>query len=339
MTVALIFIVAFSVVGAFNSDEFLKKYCEKNKFYESFHTKVDLYCLNVKFSPEELREIQSEDFVLANEKRIIFEGGDLDVVNINFLKKFPLTVEILFSKTLLKLTTQNEVVDSNLPLESIYISESKVFGNNNVNLFNSLPNLKHLSLTLNNMEEKTLTKQFLGNSSHLNYVQIFGPIFEKIDDDAFGDLPNIETLNLSFLNLTSLPRSIKNLKRLTWINLSRNELTEFPKEVLLSSLEDINLSSNKIDHISKEDFKNFPNLTTLFLGNNGIENIEIDTFNDLQKLEELALDGNKLSNVSKAHFEKLLNLKRVNLDRNFINVETSDLKGSGVFELNDQKIV
>lgn len=340
MKPVLILIAALSAASAFNSEQFLSKYCVTNKFYENLQSIIDLYCSNVELSPEERHEIQNEDFVITNHKRIVFEGGDLDVVNVNFLKKFPKTEEIMFSNTSIKLINQIEVVDSELPLETIYIADSKVYGTNNTNLFNSLLKLKQLSMSSNAMEQKTLTKEFLGRSPHLTYIHIFGYSFDKIDEDAFEDLPNLDMLNLESLNLTSLPNSIRNLSQLTWINLSENKLTVFPRDVLPSSLEEISLLSNYIKHVSKEDFKSFPSLTKLLLVDNLIEKLDEDTFEDLGKLEELALDGNKLSDssVSKTHFEKLKNLKGVNLDRNFINVENTDLKDFEIVTLKDQKV-
>lgn len=338
--VLIIIVAALCAASAFNSEQFLEKFCERNKFYENLNTKIDLYCSNVKFSPEELGEIQTQIFAISNEKRIVFEGGDLGVVNVNFLKKFPKTLEIMFSQTSMKLIDQKEIVDSKLPLETIYMSESRVHGNDNINLFNSLPKLTQFSLGSSEVDSKTLSKKFLGSNPHLSYIEILETTFNEIDDDAFEDIINLDMLNLVSLNLTSLPSSIKQLKNLKWVNLTGNKLSLFPKDSLPSSLEDVNVQNNVIHHISRNDFKSFPLLTKLSLGFNGIEKLNQDTFEDLEKLAELDLEGNRLtsSSVSRAHFDKLKNLKSLNLDSNHIDVETSDLKDYGIVSLKDQEV-
>lgn len=82
-------------------------------------------------------------------------------------------------------------------------------------------------------------------------------------------------------------------------------------------LREIDLSSNKLNYVTKDLFDNFSNLRKLILSKNEIVNIFEESFNGLSKLESLDLSENNLTILSNV-FKPLKNLQHLNLSRNKI---------------------
>lgn len=60
---------------------------------------------------------------------------------------------------------------------------------------------------------------------------------------------NLKSLDLSFKNLSSIPKYIFELSYLEDLNLSHNQLEELPKEIIkLKSLKNLDISWNRITH-------------------------------------------------------------------------------------------
>ena len=86
----------------------------------------------------------------------------------------------------------------------------------------------------------------------------------------------------------------------------------------LSSLRNLNLTSNNISHIVDNNFDGLESLKQLVLDRNNISSITSAAFHHLPNLEELNLAHNNLSELAPRIFYKLNNLKKLDLSNNKI---------------------
>lgn len=132
----------------------------------------------------------------------------------------------------------------------------------------------------------------------------------EITDNSFADLTKLQDLDLSFNNLSHVPKGLP------------------------QSLNTLNLSSNKIQHIFKDDFSGLSQLKILKIQlncprcensphpcvpcSNGSLDIDTEAFEDLNHLELLNLAGNSLEYLNPLWFKSLHQLKRLLLSENFL---------------------
>nr|WP_321409581.1 COR domain-containing protein [uncultured Carboxylicivirga sp.] len=181
----------------------------------------------------------------------IFELNSLEHLSLrnNAIKDFP---SILFSLENLK----------NLNLSDNRIEE--ISGHYFCNLMNlEKIDLSYNSIRVINPAEINFSKctdlylngnkleKFPAVISHVNSLIRLNLSENKINflkDDAFVNLVHLEELDLSFNELTFLPTSIGQLKKLKKLNLSGNKIASLPKEFEnLVSLESLDLDGNPIE--------------------------------------------------------------------------------------------
>ncbi|XP_030614181.1 toll-like receptor 8 [Archocentrus centrarchus] len=207
------------------------------------------------------------------------------------------------------------------------------------NAFKNLTKLKQLRLTGNCLTE---IPGNLPQSVEILELNINKISLDKLDNRSFAGLTNMTHLLLSkncyFLNpcgktVTITEKPFELLDKLQVLDLSFNSLTHVPKG-LPQSLKSLQLDSNKVEYISKDDFQGLPNLKFLYIqGNcprchnapypcvpcpNGSLNIHPDAFQNLTHLETLNLGGNSLEHLNPSWFEGLKNLKQLFLEFNFL---------------------
>ncbi|XP_075971733.1 uncharacterized protein LOC142973671 [Anticarsia gemmatalis] len=110
----------------------------------------------------------------------------------------------------------------------------------------------------------------------------------------YFDIPLLDTYSLQFIN---------------------NNFTQIRINIKRQNLREIDLSSNKLQYITKGLFNNFVNLRKLILSRNNIVSIFEESFTGLSKLESLDLSENNLSILTNV-FTPLKNLQHLNLSRN-----------------------
>lgn len=120
----------------------------------------------------------------------------------------------------------------------------------------------------------------------------------------YNTICNASTLyfDISFLDTYSLQ-----IKNTSFIEMRIN--------VKSQNLRTIDLSSNKLQYITRGSFNNFVNLRKLILSKNNIVSIFEESFTGLSKLESLDLSENNLTILTNV-FTPLKNLQYLNLSRN-----------------------
>jgi Leucine-rich repeat (LRR) protein len=93
--------------------------------------------------------------------------------------------------------------------------------------------------------------------------------------------------------LKSIPKESVDLKKLIKLNLSKNQITEFPTAILkMESLQELDLRYNKITDLPN-DLKNLKNLHTVYLTGNLISNERKSELRDLMPKTKLVFGAKK----------------------------------------------
>lgn len=205
------------------------------------------------------------------------------------------------------------------------------------NAFKNLTKLRELKLTGNCLNEIPGNIPLSVEILELNNNKIM-----LLDNTSLAGLTNVThlwlTKNCYFWNpcgksVTIMDDSFAVMTKLQDLNLSYNNLTEVPKG-LPNSLIMLQLGSNRIQYISEDDFLGLQNLNILKIQGNcprcqnapypcvPCQNISIgihpNAFHSLTQLETLNLGGNSLNHLNPSWFEKLNKLKQLFLAFNFL---------------------
>lgn len=324
------FLLSISILQlsqAFDVDGWVKKFCVKDKemmFYEE-----NFYCENASFTRQELDDIQHGGFVISNDKTIMFKGGDIGVLNENFLKKFPHSENLKFQEVKIKLDQSSGTI--NHPFNSINFRECEFSGIKDSLFFQQLQNLKHLGINDNKFDTSVLDKNLFGHNSNLLSLHLRNNSFEKIDDNAFEGLSNIETFTLSASLDHISPHLLSGMKKLNYLDLTGNKFVQVPCDAIPESVEELSLTENELRKPSFVGCKSLKNLKNLYLGENNIEDLDESAFEALENLEHIALDHNKLKGLSNELFKNLKNLKRIYLVGN--GIEKTDIRSDIIVDL------
>ena len=124
----------------------------------------------------------------------------------------------------------------------------------------------------------------------------------------------------------SVPIGLANLKALTSLNLSNNQLSSFPNQILeLEQLQDLSLSRNLISTLP-ENIDNLTELTSLDLSIADISDLP-GSISNLKSLTSLNLDGNSLGYSREGVLDRIGTLKsltRLYLSRNLLEGSVLD---------------
>lgn len=139
---------------------------------------------------------------------------------------------------------------------------------------------------------------FLQSSLFLNVLKILNnqKYFSKLKSIVFTNLYYLILKNCSFNGTSTIFNS--KLKILQYLDISLNPIfsLKFLNETESNNLKYLDISSTKIEHLSKFLLKNFVNLQTFLMKKNNLLNIQKDTFAKLFKLENVFLDETKIEN-------------------------------------------
>jgi Leucine-rich repeat (LRR) protein len=155
--------------------------------------------------------------------------------------------------------------------------------------------LKLEKLQIKNSELKTVTSKAFEKCIALLHLDLSHNKIDTFESGFDFSLTKLLSLNLAFNKIVSFSTPTTLLTKLEVFNISGNALTAvgIPTESVLLKL--IDLSKNKIATITKEQFKNYPNLVEIRLEENSFTALDIDLFKDHASLKILSVGGNTLT--------------------------------------------
>ncbi|KAL5276117.1 Tl.2 family protein [Megaselia abdita] len=326
-----VFLVLLSIIvlcHGFNKEEFLKKHCKKADSYFAefrFHIKqICLICKDVNLNESDAQAFKNEEFHLTNMENVIFEGGNVGVVNSEFFKHFPHTKVILFSNVSINLAP-SDLVNVNSKIETVGIIGSTISRNQRTNAFHSLSNLKIFVITGCFLEHTTIDGELLKmnkelvditlNDSGVHPPEDHHSLLRHIDEDVFDNLDKVEKLYLGIEAMTKAYAKWFQEKPLLNDILLYGRFEEFPKGIP-DSVEELDVHFTKVKHIKRDDLKNLKNLTRLAICEGDLESVAEDTLDDLVKLKTLFLSANELKHFSSRHLKHLERLSLLGIEQN-----------------------
>ena len=246
--------------------------------------------------PSSLFSLQNLKFVILSrnhiEKITVIQNSNVEKLNlgINHLK----TIDVSYFKKLQELNLYDNDIEEIKGLDQIELLELQAQKNNITKL------------------------ESIGSSKTLMKLNLFSNYISDINNIS-SLFPNIVKLNLSFNDITAIPKDVFLLSYLKEFDLRNNKIRAWPdltnSEKVNYKLKYLYLGSNKISTISKSFiFCNF-NTTYIDLSNNKLTSLELkDPVFILWNLEEINLSNNDLNYIDAGLFPGLNKLYISNND-------------------------
>ncbi|NWI98187.1 TLR7 protein, partial [Pitta sordida] len=250
-----------------NGSEF--SYLSELKYLDFSNNRVDLL-YQTAFS--ELKSLEILD--LSNNQHYFLAEGVTHVLN--FMKNLAYLRKLMMNENDISTT-----IDTGMESQSLRILE---FRGNRLDVLWMDGNAKYLS--------------FFKNLSNLEELDISFNSLNFVPHDAFEAMPpKLKLLNLTNNRLKSFNwGNLYYLKKLVTLDLSNNLLTTVPRELsnCSSSLQELMLRNNHIQHLTKHFLRGAFKLRYLDLSSNKIEIIKKSSFpeNVINNLKMLLLHGN-----------------------------------------------
>ena len=176
------------------------------------------------------------------------------------------------------------------------------------------------AIELVNYKFKDITRlKYLGKG--VTRLNLEANKIDKLPQDIFDNLVNLEHLQLNGNQIKELPKGIfDKLTNLKTLILSANKIEKLPKGIFdkLVKLEDIQLATNKIIEIEDDVFDKLTNIKSIYIPDNNIKRISDNAFGNLKNLKNIILTNNKLENIPKG-IGNLKNLEFLSLNNNNIS--------------------
>uniref|UniRef100_A0A0K8UFK7 Insulin-like growth factor-binding protein complex acid labile subunit n=1 Tax=Bactrocera latifrons TaxID=174628 RepID=A0A0K8UFK7_BACLA len=194
--------------------------------------------------------------------------------------------------------------------------------------FGKLPVLFELNLQANGVQE--ISKRSFEGLLQLLTLNLSSNAIKSIPMDAFIGLPSLRKLDLSFNQISKLDNKtngvLDDLLSLEELNLSHNKISFVTKKTFPSNqyipynLKRLDLSFNQMPVLTYDITFGTKKLLSLNISNNNINEIRRGVLANFTELQSLDLSNNELSNLaSEAHvFDLPKNLININLRNNQI---------------------
>ncbi|GGD28656.1 COR domain-containing protein [Hyunsoonleella pacifica] len=189
-----------------------------------------------------------------------------------------------------------------------------------------LKSLEHLSLR-NNMIK--LFPSIVFTLEKLKYLNLSDNRIQEIDGRQFKNLMFIEKVDLSYNSIKRVCSEKIDYSKCRSLSFKGNTLEEFPCVIsFINTLENLNLSENRINSLKDDVFTGLENIEELDLSFNELTYLPTSIGN-LTKLKKLNLSGNKITSLPK-EFENLISLESLELEGNPIGRVPVEIASQGV---------
>ena len=176
-----------------------------------------------------------------------------------------------------------------------------------------------LDLSFNNISLINKTDEM----PYLRYLKVSANAIQTLDEHAFEGLSGLESLTLSYNNISRIPLNLfKPLIQLKILDLSVNSINDIAKYAfqLNGNLEQLILSHNPIKIIFSEWFESLSGLKELKLDQTQLYSLRPEDFHRLRSLTSLDLSGNLFSSVPNQALRMLSSLQKLKINNNPIKV-------------------
>lgn len=183
-------------------------------------------------------------------------------------------------------------------------------------------------LDLSKNEITTLESKVFRGIVKLEQLDLASNLLETIDSDAFKPLEfslvqlNLGRNKLGSKSIPNLSLALNKLKNLTVLTLIHNEIAVLPNLSKMIGLKDLSLSTNFIESLIDETTKESllpSSLIELNLNENRINHLTENSFANLKSLKYLSLESNLINSISDDAFSQSILLSSINLCKNYLN--------------------
>jgi internalin A len=189
-----------------------------------------------------------------------------------------------------------------------------------------LKKLEHLSLKNNALK---ILPTIVFTLENLKYLNLSDNQIQKVDDHYFRNLINIEKVDISYNQITSISPERIEYPKCKILSIKGNKLQKFPTAVSdVITIEKLDLSENNINSIEDDAFDRLEDLIELDLSFNELTYLPT-SIGKLKKLKRLNLSGNKIASLPK-EFENLISLEFLDFDNNPIGKVPVEISSQGV---------
>lgn len=307
----------------FNKDDFESKCVKIRQPGLRFFLQKILVCRNIKLTAEDMEDFKDNIFDISKEEIVVFEGGDLGVVNSDFFKQFPYTKEMIFQEVSMNLKSSDKL-SLHAHMEILNIISSKITENLESNAFHGLPKLKSFVLTNCRLEYTTVDSHLLKMNQRLEELTLIDsrlhpPLdtvssLKLVEEDALDNLVNLRKLYITVHNMSKPFTKFYKYKKLNEIVL-QGYFEKFPED-LPETTEKLDIGYVKFDALTKDNLKGLKNLKNFAMYHCDLKNVDLNAFDDLENLEYLTLNNNFIEQFSYAHLKNCNKIKYLVLSGN-----------------------
>ncbi|GFQ95371.1 toll-like receptor Tollo [Trichonephila clavata] len=206
---------------------------------------------------------------------------------------------------------------------------NNTLGSLNNSSFQDLKQLRYLSLSQNQIGN--LTKDAFKHLASLKTLILSKNNIHNLEQGIFDECEALNAIDLSDNHLTHINGLFINLKSLTFLNVSRNNIQWFDYAVIPIELDELDLHSNEIPSLSNYyELEDTLQLRALDASFNFISLVNGGSFP--HRISRLKINNNRISQVHHFTFLAKSNLSYVNMANN--NIESLEIN---TFRLNASK--
>jgi hypothetical protein len=206
-------------------------------------------------------------------------------------------LEITNSKKITINSVQSNLMAKNLT-RFVFKNNKLSSLNQLIKIMNSMKNLKHLTLSQNQLSSIDELGLLIASKTLLD-LNLERNLIQKLE--KFRLFPNLRTLNLNSNQIGSLDENLfEELFQIEFLDLSNNRLTQLNRNAFsgLKNLKTLLLSHNPFKHVHPDAFSNVPNLLRLDLISNSnsdwftLENNDVCLLSELRECNKLKININ-----------------------------------------------